>query len=179
MLKLSQRVGNIEGSDREAWTMFSLNNIVFWDMTPCGLKYRYRRFSRDHPLRPGHLYAIYMMSYHEITTSVLDTCMPFTRCHITRSPPPSRTPVCHLHGVISRDHHLRPGHLYAIYTISYHEIATSVPDTCIPFTRHIPKDWNPCRQCYESHRCCMIFHWSYMIIMKQKTTNAPTESEHS
>ena len=158
----------------------------------------YDFISRDGHLRPGHLNAIYTMSYHEIATSVPDTCMPFIRCHITRSPPPSRTPVCHLHNVISRDPHLRPGHLYAIYTMSYHEIAppsrtpvchlhdvisrdrTSVPDTCMPFTqRHIPKDWNPYQQCYESLRSCMIFRWLDMIIVKQKATNAPTEVEHS
>jgi len=102
--------------------------------------------SRDRHLRPGHLNAIYTMSCHEIATAVPDTCMPFIRFHITRWPPPSRTPECHLHDVISRDRHLRPGHLYAIYTMSYHEIATSVPDTCMPFTQcHITRSPPPSR----------------------------------
>jgi len=114
-------------------------------MTPCRLKYRYRLFSRDLHFRPGHLYAIYMVSYHEVATSVPDICMPLTRYHITRSPPPSRTPVCHMHDVISRDRHLRLGPLFATYT-SYHEISTSFPDTCMPLTRrHITRSPPPSR----------------------------------
>ena len=113
-------------------------------MTPCRLKYRYRLFSRDLHFRPGHLYAIYMVSYHEVATSVPDICMPLTRYHITRSPPPSRTPVCHMHDVISRDRHLRLGPLFATYTLSYHEISTSFPDTCMPPTRrHITRSPSP------------------------------------
>jgi hypothetical protein len=104
-------------------------------MTPCRLKYRYRRFLRGRPLRPGHVCATYTMSYHEIATFVPDTYMPLTRCHITRSPLLSRTPVCHLHDIMSRDRHFRPGHLYATYTMSYHEIVTFVPDTYMPLTR--------------------------------------------
>jgi hypothetical protein len=140
--------------------MFKLNNIVFWDMTPCRLKYRYWLFLRDLHLRLGHLYAIYTVSYHEIATSIPDPCLPHAR-RITRSPPPYRTPVCHLHDVISRDRHLRPGHLYA-------------------FTRcHIPTDWSPCQYSCESLKCCMIFQRLGIIIVQQKTTNARTEGGHS